>query len=296
MAERDRRQVLIDSFLDRLWLERGLSENTLAAYRADLRRFADWARERRLELAKVRSADVLAFLSAPQAGRTRARRLSCLRRFYGWMSNEGWIREDPTARVPAPRIGRPLPKSITETEVEALLAAPNTETPTGLRDRVLLETLYATGLRVSELAQLRLENVNLRQGLVRVMGKGDKERLVPLGEPAVEWLRRYLAEARPNWDGARGGAALFPGRGGKPLTRQACWHLVKRHARAAGLGRTLSPHLLRHAFATHLLNHGADLRAVQMLLGHSDISTTQIYTYVARERLKQLHAEHHPRG
>ncbi|MGH8119352.1 MAG: site-specific tyrosine recombinase XerD, partial [Gammaproteobacteria bacterium] len=227
---------------------------------------------------------------------TLSRRLSSMRQFYGYLVREGLMQYDPSARVESPRLGRPLPKSLTEEEVEALLQAPDAGTPLGLRDRCMLEVLYATGLRVSELVTLTLTQVNQRQGLVRVTGKGNKERLVPLGAEALDWLQRYLQEARPVLVKNHAVDSLFPNRRGSSMSRQAFWHLIKRHARRAGIDKPLSPHVLRHAFATHLLNHGADLRVVQMLLGHSDISTTQIYTHVARERLKNLHAEHHPRG
>ncbi len=290
--------VLIDVFLDGLWMERGLSENTLQAYRSDLRKFSAWQSARGTELVATRASDVLAFLAAQpgRSVRTSARRLSSLRRLFQFLVREGHIAEDPTALVEAPRLGRSLPKALTEQEVEALLHSPDTGTARGMRDRAMLELLYATGLRVSELVSLRLDQVNLRQGVVRVFGKGGKERLVPLGEEAVEWLQRYLREARRDLFKSAPDATLFPGRGGRPVSRQAFWYALKRYAVKAGINKSISPHVLRHAFATHLLNHGADLRVVQMLLGHSDISTTQIYTHVARERLKKLHALHHPRG
>lgn len=279
-------------------MEQGLAASTLAAYRVDLARFARWLRGREVGLLGATRADVLEFLSCSvdAPSRTMARRLSSLRRFYAHQLREGRIREDPCARVEGPRLVRRLPGSLSEAEVESLLAAPDTSTPPGLRDRALLELLYATGLRVSELVSLALAQVRISQGVLRVTGKGAKDRVVPFGDEAANWLRRYLDGSRPSL--LRGGAseALFPGRGGAHLSRQACWHLIKRHALAAGIRTSISPHTLRHAFATHLLNHGADLRAVQMLLGHTDISTTQIYTHVARERLQQLHARHHPRG
>jgi integrase/recombinase XerD len=289
---------VIDAFLDALWMERGLSRNTLQAYRSDLARYSAWLARRRRALTEAGSADILAYLGSgtTPSVRTTARRLSTLRRLYQYLVREGRMSADPTALVEAPRVGRPLPKSLTEKEVEALLQAPATETASGLRDRAMLELLYATGLRVSELVGLELEQVNLRQGVVRVLGKGAKERLVPLGEEAVGWMERYLREARAGLQKGRADAVLFPGGRGRPLTRQAFWHALRRYARRAGISKIVSPHVLRHAFATHLLNHGADLRVVQMLLGHSDLSTTQIYTHVARERLKRLHAEHHPRG
>ena len=291
-------EELIASFLDMLWMERGISENTLAAYRSDLLAFAAWLNRHGIGLQQAQDADLRGFLGNIQTGsaRTLARRLSSLRRFYGFQVREGLMQHDPSARVESPRLGRPLPKSLTESEVEALLDAPDVETDIGLRDRSMLEVLYATGLRVSELVTLTLNQVNQRQGLVQVTGKGNKERLVPLGVEALDWLQRFLKESRPNI--VKNGTldTVFPNRRGSTMTRQAFWHLIKRYAIKADINKPLSPHMLRHAFATHLLNHGADLRVVQMLLGHSDISTTQIYTHVARERLKSLHQQHHPRG
>jgi integrase/recombinase XerD len=289
---------LVESYIDALWMERGLAANTLAAYRTDLRRFASWLEERDGSLAAATRADVLEYLASLGASppRSIARRLSSLRRFYQHLIRQGRIVDDPCARVDAPRIGRSLPGALTEAEVEALLEAPDLETREGLRDRTMLELLYATGLRVSELVNLVLGQINHQQGVVRVVGKGGKERLVPLGEAALDWLERYLREARPRFTGPGAGDALFPGPRGGAISRQAFWYAIKRYASIAGVARPVSPHTLRHAFATHLLNHGADLRVVQLLLGHSDISTTQIYTHVAKERLKQLHSEHHPRG
>ena len=289
---------MVNRFLDMLWMERGLSENTLSAYRSDLLAYARWLNQKGVRLAEAQDADLRDYLGSfkQPAARTLARRLSSLRRFYIYLVREGLMQHDPSARVESPRIGRPLPKSLTEAEVEALLNAPDINTSLGLRDRAMLEVLYATGLRVSELTGLTLTQINLRQGLVRVIGKGNKERLVPLGEESLDWLQRYLSEGRPDIVKNKTPDALFPNRRGDAMTRQAFWYLIKRHAQAAGVSKALSPHVLRHAFATHLLNHGADLRVVQMLLGHSDISTTQIYTHVARERLKSLHAQHHPRG
>lgn len=291
-------EKLISHFLDMLWMERGISDNTLSAYRSDLQAFATWLNGRGVGLQQAQDADLRGFLGSIQSGsaRTMARRLSSLRRFYGFQLREGLMQHDPSARVESPRLGRPLPKSLTESEVEALLDAPDVGTDLGLRDRSMLEVLYATGLRVSELVTLTLTQVNQRQELVRVMGKGNKERLVPLGAESMDWLQRYLRESRPNIVKNRAVDAVFPNRRGSMMTRQAFWHLIKRYAIKAGINKSLSPHVLRHAFATHLLNHGADLRVVQMLLGHSDISTTQIYTHVARERLKNLHQQHHPRG
>lgn len=296
----DADRSLIDRFLDALWLEHGLSENTLAAYRRDLEGIARWLAASRLDLPGAARADLLTYLQARgQEGakpRTTARLLSSLRRFYRYLVREGLRQDDPSARIDSPRLGRPLPGSLTEEEVEALLRAPRVEERLGLRDRAMLELLYATGLRVSELVSLTLAQTSLQQGLVRVVGKGNKERLVPLGEEALAWLATYLREARPALIEGNPTDALFVSRRGDAMTRQAFWYLIKRYARAAGIAKKLSPHTLRHAFATHLLNHGADLRVVQMLLGHSSLSTTQIYTHVARERLKLLHARHHPRG
>jgi integrase/recombinase XerD len=288
---------VIERFLDALWLEAGLSRNTLSAYRSDIEGFAAWLKG---PPAQASRAQLLAYLAEctrrAASPRTTARLLSSLRRFYQYLLRENSIEEDPTAQLESPKLGRPLPKSLTEEQVEALLAAPDSVTLLGLRDRGMLETLYATGLRVSELVGLTLQQVNLQAGVIKVVGKGNKERLVPLGEEAIEWLQRYLNEARSGLLGARISDALFPTTRGRPMTRQAFWKNIKRYARLAGIESSLSPHTLRHAFATHLLNHGADLRVVQMLLGHADLSTTQIYTQVARERLKQLHAQHHPRG
>jgi len=288
----------IDSFLDTLWMERGLSENTLSAYRSDLVHFSRWLQPKKVELIKVGTKEVLAYLSLSDnvSARTVARRLSSLRRLYEYLLREDQIKQNPVSNVDAPRLGRTLPKSLTEAEVEALLNAPDTELVTGVRDKTMLELLYATGLRVSELVGLTVQQVNLRQGVVRVTGKGNKERLVPMGEEANSWLERYLSSARSEILNNALSDAMFPSNRGKAMTRQTFWHMVKRYAKIAEIKKTLSPHVLRHAFATHLINHGADLRVVQMLLGHSDISTTQIYTHVARERLKDLHAEHHPRG
>jgi integrase/recombinase XerD len=294
-------QANIERFADALWLERGLSRNTLAAYQSDLGKLADWLRENRgYGLLQAQRADLLVYLAElTQAGRkprSAARLLSCMRQFYQFCLREGWLQADPSARIDAPRIGRPLPKSLSEAEVEALLEAPDLDDPEGLRDRTMFELLYATGLRVSELVGLRPEQVSLTQGVIRVVGKGGKERLVPMGDEAQSWLERFSREGRPVLLGARLCQDLFPTRRGQGMTRQAFWYRIKKHAQSAGIDKTISPHTLRHAFATHLLNHGADLRVVQLLLGHSDLSTTQIYTHVARERLQQLHASHHPRG
>jgi integrase/recombinase XerD len=290
----------IDRFLDAVWMERGLSPNTLAAYRADLSALERWLAISKTDLLAASRADILSFMASRiEAGarpRSTARQLSSFRRFYRHLAREGGVREDPTALIDMPKVGRSLPRSLTEEEVEALLAAPSVSDPLGHRDRTMLEVLYATGLRVSELVSLQLTSVNLSQGVIRIVGKGDRERLIPLGEEAVQWLQQFLQGPRGEILLERQTDYLFPTRRGDRMTRQAFWHIIKRHARSAGVQKELSPHTLRHAFATHLLNHGADLRVVQMLLGHSDLSTTQIYTHVARERLKDLHAEHHPRG
>lgn len=296
LSEADRR--IIESFVDSLWMERGLAENTLTAYRSDLSRFAAWLGGQGRGLLGATRADVLAFLAGLAASppRSNARRLSTLRRFYRHQLRQGMLQADPCGRIDTPRLGRSLPASLSEKDVERLLGAPSVRSAEGLRDRAMLELLYATGLRVSELVSLDLAQVNRRQGVVRIMGKGGKERLVPMGEAALDWLDRYLRDGRPELVRGRPDAGLFPSRRGRNLTRQAFWHAVRRHALSAGIEKAISPHTLRHAFATHLLNHGADLRVVQLLLGHSDISTTQIYTHVARARLKELHGKHHPRG
>jgi len=290
----------LERFLDALWMERGLSRATLSAYRADLEGFARWLLSRGCALTAAESGDLHDYLAerirAGARPRSTARLVSSMRRFYQHLVREGLARSDPSSRIDAPRLGRPLPRSLTEVEVETLLAAPDASAALGLRDRAMLELLYATGLRVSELVGLSLARVNPRQGIVRVLGKGGKERLVPVGEEALASLETYLRDARPELLDGRPSDAVFVTARGEGMTRQAFWHLIKRYARRAGIVRPLSPHTLRHAFATHLLDHGADLRALQMLLGHSDLSTTQIYTHVARERLKQLHASHHPRG
>lgn len=299
-AATDQDTALIERFLDALWLERGLSENTLTAYRSDLMGLAKWLNQQGSDLNGAQRQLLLDYLQRRveqgSKRRTSARLLSSMRRFYQYLVREEVVQEDPTARIDAPKLERSLPKSLTEEEVESLLAAPVIKEVLGLRDRTMLEVLYASGLRVSELVGLRMEQVNLQQGLVRIIGKGGKERLVPLGEEALSWLARYLREARPALVEGGPTDALFPSRRGQAMTRQAFWQMIKRYASQAGISKALSPHTLRHAFATHLLNHGADLRVVQLLLGHSSLSTTQIYTHVARERLKSLHGQHHPRG
>ncbi|NWG39055.1 MAG: site-specific tyrosine recombinase XerD [Hydrogenophilaceae bacterium] len=292
---------LIDRFCDRLWLEDGLSQNTLSAYRRDLKAFSDWLNETRHHtLIEAAAMDIDAYLAyrfaAKAKPRTAARYTASLRRFYRFLARENLIENDPTQYLDTPKLPRSLPKVLSESEVESLLVAPDISTPAGLRDRAMIETLYATGLRVSELVGLKLLNLDLNAAVLRVTGKGGKDRLVPLGEEAQHWLSRYLRESRPLLLNGKACAEVFVTPRGSSMTRQAFWHLLKRHARTAGIHKPLSPHTLRHAFATHLLAHGADLRAVQMLLGHADISTTQIYTHVARERLKQLHRQHHPRG
>jgi integrase/recombinase XerD len=293
---------LLDEFCDSLWLEDGLSRNTLDSYRRDLEKFAAWlVRQRNVSVLDATHADVQGFLAhlvGEQKARatSTSRAISSLKRLFRYLLRQNRISADPTLQIATPKLPRSLPKSLTEQDVELLLGAPDVQAPLGLRDRTMLEVLYATGLRVSELVGLSAAQVSLDMGVVRVMGKGSKERLVPLGEEALDWIRRYLAEGRAVLLAGKLSDALFVTHRGEGMTRQMFWYLIKKHARQAGLNKPLSPHTLRHAFATHLLNHGADLRVVQMLLGHADISTTQIYTHVARERLKQLHAQHHPRG
>jgi integrase/recombinase XerD len=302
---------LIDEFCDAIWLEDGLSRNTIEAYRRDLKLLDRWLAERGTSLAAAEAGDLSAYLGALNSmpsralGRaastgirasTQARIHSSLKRFYHYLLRMGRIQVDPTRQLDAPKKPQRFPKTLSEADVEALLGAPDVGEALGLRDRAMLEVLYASGLRVSELVMLRMGEVGMDMGVVRVMGKGSKERLVPLGEEAVNWLQRYFETARGELLAGRASDHVFVTRRGGPMSRVAFWQLLKRHALRAIPGKSLSPHTLRHAFATHLLNHGADLRVVQMLLGHSDISTTQIYTHVARERLKQLHQKHHPRG
>lgn len=289
----------IDAFLMRLWSERGISPHTRAAYRRDLLGLAGWLAARGMDLTAAGPAELQELLAERMqrgiSARSAARQLSSWRQFYADLARQE-NRADPTLDLMPPRLPQRLPQVLGESDVERLLEAARPDTPRGLRDRAMLELLYATGLRVSELVGLELGQIDLRVGWVRVYGKGRKERLVPLGEEALHWVVRYLAEARPALLAGRRSDMLFPGRGTAPLTRQACWHRVRALSRSAGIRKPFSPHGLRHAFATHLLNHGADLRMVQMLLGHSDLSTTQIYTHVAQARLKALHAAHHPRG
>jgi integrase/recombinase XerD len=290
----------IDRFADALWLEHGLAPLTLAAYRRDLGLYASWlAHTAGRALDATTEADLLAYITARHAGTkatTANRRLSVFRRYFRWALRERLVVADPTLRLAAARQPLRVPKTLSEAQVEALLAAPDTATPLGLRDRAMLELMYASGLRVSELVQARTVHLGLEEGVLRVLGKGSRERLVPFGEEAMAWLLRYLSEARAAILGGRASEALFVTARGAAMTRQMFWRIVKRSALQAGVSVPLSPHTLRHAFATHLLNHGADLRAVQMLLGHADIGTTTIYTHVARERLRQLHSKHHPRG
>jgi integrase/recombinase XerD len=289
----------IDAFCDALWLEHGLSSNTLEAYRRDLRLFCEWlAQSRNASLDIASEADLTAYSVVRQKDKSTSanRRLSVFRRYYAWAVREHRTTVDPTLRIRSAKQPARFPATLSEAQVEALLGAPNLGTPLGLRDRTMLELMYASGLRVTELVTLKTVEVGLNEGVVRVIGKGSKERLIPFGEEAHSWIERYLREARPALLGARATDALFVTARAEGMTRQQFWNIIKRHAMAADVHAPLSPHTLRHAFATHLLNHGADLRVVQLLLGHTDISTTQIYTHVARERLKSLHAMHHPRG
>ncbi len=290
----------IDVFIDALWLEHGLARNTLAAYRRDLELFARWLAPRGVALAAASEPDLHAYMASRLVDKGKAtsanRRLTVFKRYFRWALRERRITADPTLRLLAARQPLRVPKTLSESQVEALLAAPDEETPLGLRDRAMLETIYASGLRVSELVSLKVTDVSLNDGVLRVLGKGAKERLVPFGEEARRWIVRYLSDARPAIMRARQSADVFVTARGAGMSRVMFWMLIKKYAGQAGIDAPLSPHTLRHAFATHLLNHGADLRAVQLLLGHADISTTTIYTHVARERLKQLHAKHHPRG
>lgn len=294
-------QATIDRYLDALWVEKGLSLNTLQAYRRDLQTFGKWLQLRDSALLEARQQDIMEFFAHcaqhKQSARSSARQLSCLRGFYRHQLRAGRINIDPTLNIDSPRLPRPLPKSLTETDVEALLQAPrHVESAVELRDKAMLELLYACGLRVSELVELQTTQVSLTQGVVRVMGKGSKERLVPMHAEAQRWLESFLRSGRAELLNGKLCDAVFPSRRGRAMTRQTFWHRIKLHATRAGIVAALSPHTLRHAFATHLLNHGADLRVVQLLLGHSDLSTTQIYTHIANQRLQDLHAAHHPRG
>ena len=293
-------KAMIDRFLDAIWMERGLSENTLGAYRADLVALNQRLESKSVELVKAQRADIMDYIAWRVEGgakpRSTARQLSSFRRFYRYLLREGVISEDPTVNIAMPKIGRSLPQSLSEQDVEALLSAPKVSDPLGHRDRTMLEVLYATGVRVSELINLKMSQINLNQGVLRIVGKGDRERLIPLGDEAQDWIREFSDGPRGEILLERQTEYLFPTRRGDRMTRQAFWHIIKRYAKKAGIEKKMSPHTVRHAFATHLLNNGADLRVVQLLLGHSDVSTTQIYTHVARERMKDLHSLHHPRG
>lgn len=297
---RHKDQMFIEGFLDRLWAERGLSEHTLAAYRSDLQRFCEFLVPREETLQQVSGETIRQYLEKrQQAGMAKtstARTLSALRRFYGDLVRRGELESDPLARIKPPKLNRKIPDTLSESQVSALLDEPDREDPLELRDAAMLELLYATGLRVSELVSLQLEQLGLRQGVVRVTGKGSKERLVPVGEAALDLLTLYLRQSRPRLLAGRDSDVLFPSSRGIMMQRQTFWHRIKLYAVRAGISSSISAHTLRHAFATHLLNHGADLRVVQLLLGHSDLSTTQIYTHVAQARLQQLHETHHPRA
>ena len=298
--QKNKESKTIDSFLDSLWLEQGLSKSTLDAYRSDLKLLKVWAKNRELKMDEISRPDLLEFIAfkAEQgsSARTSARMLSSLRRFYTYLMQQEIISTNPTDKISMPKIGRSLPVLLTENEVLKLIKAPNTKKPLGFRDRVMLELLYATRLRVSELVKLEVNQVNLNQGYLRVMGKGDKERLVPMGKTAKRWMKNYLNGPIQEILNNRQSDCLFPTRTSTSISRQAFWQIIKKYAMKVGISAKLSPHSLRHAFATHLINHGADLRVVQMLLGHSDLSTTQIYTHIAQHRLKDLHEKHHPRG
>ncbi|MGI2025929.1 site-specific tyrosine recombinase XerD [Endozoicomonas acroporae] len=294
----------IQAFLQHLWLERGLSKNTREAYQRDLLLFSEWLQKHTQNVGKLllsaSEEDLRRFLGwRYEQGyhpRSTARQISSLRAFYRYLLQSEQITTDITANIDMPRQGKALPKTLSEEEVESLLSSPDTDTAIGLRDRAMLEILYACGLRISELVNLKMDNINLRQGVLRIIGKGRKERLVPMGQNAIEWLQQYIRQARGDLLNQYDSRTLFPGRQGRPMTRQTFWHRIKRYNTIAGITTDVSPHVLRHAFATHLLNHGADLRVVQLLLGHSDLSTTQIYTHIANHRLSELHREHHPRG
>ncbi len=291
----------IERYIDAMWMEKGLSDNTLSSYRRDLRQYHGWlVSNRQSTVVRADRSDLQSYLGARlkqgQSQRSTARFMSCARGFYHFLLREGRITVDPTLDVDSPKLGRPLPKSLSEADVDKLLEAPDLDIPLEFRDRSMLELLYACGLRVTELTSLRLSQISINQGVVRVFGKGSKERLVPMGEEALAWLQRYLAGPRTELLKGVPSDIVFPSRRGKEMTRQTFWYRIKIYAERAEIKKALSPHTLRHAFATHLLNHGADLRVVQMLLGHSDLTTTQIYTHVAKQRMQELHAEHHPRG
>ncbi|WP_040890877.1 site-specific tyrosine recombinase XerD [Vibrio ezurae] len=294
-------QNLIEQFLDAIWMEKGLSENTLASYRLDLSKLSQWLEHKGLDITSVSPEELLEYqvwlADKNFAQSSRARMLSAMRRLFQYLYREKVRTDDPSALLVRPKLPKRLPKDISEQQVESLLSAPNIDDPIELRDKAMLELLYATGLRVSELVGLTMENMSLRQGVVRVVGKGGKERLVPMGENAIDWTERFLTQGRAALMGEHSSDVVFPSKRARQMTRQTFWHRIKYYAVIAGIDtETLSPHVMRHAFATHLLNYGADLRVVQMLLGHSDLSTTQIYTHVATERLKQIHQHHHPRA
>ncbi len=294
------KQDMLDAFIDNLWLEKGLSKNTLQAYRTDINHFSQWLTSQGYSFSNIQRSDISQYLAERgehgQSPRSIARLLSALRHFYRYLLRENHITVDPTTLIDSPKLGRKIPHSMSEQDVTALLEAPDTQTDLGMRDRCMLELLYASGLRVSELVNLKLNQLNRNQAAIRVMGKGNKERLVPIGEQAMDWLGQYLKYARVNLLKGDASDYLFISNRKQVMTRQTFWHAIKRYAIKAGINYAPSPHTLRHAFATHLLNHGADLRVVQLLLGHSDLSTTQIYTHIAQARLKGLHQTHHPRG
>ena len=305
LTEHEETLDIIEQFLDSIWMERGLSENTLSAYRTDLKKWETWLKTSAINnsdnhLINISQNTVIDYLELLKnqniSSRSRARLLSSLRRFYSHLLREKLIETDPVSLINSPKLVQSLPKILSEKDIDKLLMAPDGTVSLGIRDRALIEVLYATGLRVSELVNMQLTQINLQQGVVRVTGKGNKERLVPLGEEAISWVEKYLKDSRFNILNGRQSDALFVTKRGGAMSRQAFWYLIKRYAIQAGISAAISPHTLRHAFATHLLNNGADLRVVQMLLGHSDLSTTQIYTHVAKARLKSLHALHHPRG
>ena len=291
---------VIDSYLDALWMEKGLSQNTLSSYRRDLKQFDQWLKPLGKRLVGATKSDLQGYLAhrlaLKKSARSTARLLSCLRGFYQYQLRESHIAIDPTLEIDSPKLGKPLPKSLTEEEVDLLLREPDETISIELRDKAMLELLYASGLRVTELVSVKVGQLSVAQGVVRVIGKGSKERLVPTGEEALMWIQRYMQRGRPDLLGNKMSDVMFPSKRGNMMTRQTFWYRIKLYAQRAGITKPLSPHTLRHAFATHLINHGADLRVVQLLLGHSDLSTTQIYTHVARERMKSLHAQHHPRG
>ena len=299
MSDSDRQ--ILDAFIDNIWIEKGLSQNTLDSYRSDLEQFSTWLEKNNLSYLKTSKKEILSYLSflfqKGLGSKTVARKLSSLKSFFRYLVFKSIIRNDPSSEVETPKLLKSIPKSISEKEVEALLAAPDEKTDIGLRDKTMIETLYSCGLRISELTNLELLNLNLRQGVSRVIGKGQKERLVPMGDQLIGLLELYISSSRKNLLSKRHSDFLFLSTRGQRMTRQSFWHRIKHYCLASGFEPDkISPHVLRHAFATHLLNNGADLRVVQLLLGHSDLNTTQIYTEVARQRLKRLHTEHHPRG